>query len=1313
MTIIGRSYCYRKLLATLPKNSSGSDIAGGMSAPHPNYSLGGRGGVAVEDTFELVESSSHWERFTTLVEEVLTGWGVTDGKLGNFEEFDLYNSQKNADYQQQNLARNSKYLRQPYIKLFQKHNHNKDDDHDNIINRHNPASEFLPIHSIYNSNKNNNDPRTKFDKIHRWTGLTHILVLIPMSRSDPAGCMPSTTKMDLYTTKELISAFEKAFHNTRCNLPVFIPIGQLVNSLYNGYMCCWINDHNDKEAAEEKGVDDTKMKDFKVELRFNTALLRDTSIGDSHLAGLTEYFAQRVKTINIDSKNDDSINEYNKENDDDDYSRDGGSNIVTVAGLFTYELQNWDDEDWRRLDDENSDLSRPLESVNTSFEEDLFLDETDNVTVFVDPGSTVNNPTNTMASIASDPIPISANTPTSKSSPVEIMNVRKSTGNSDFSAIHHPSSISNLPFGPSKNPLESIILTAFFPSAPQDFYLKNDVFSEMDAGSAPVWIIKCNFALENSSPTLLSGILENLIYSWIRDRSTSSGSGYAKNSKSIESKVANGNTTNITTSSSNGNSNNSYNYTKKSKLAGNLRASELQTFETIRSPRGGVAIVDTGDIDNFVQALFDPSRFSKNSSSSSLSYTSMKTCDGIDLVSTIDLSHNIRNTSFVPYKSFLWNLLEYLLETVSSTSNFQHCSSFIGSLKIVWTEVLKHIRTYWERNVVIDIRTNILHQKLCMINHCITRLRKMQKENPKLSSSPISYKPRVSSTSSVASSFNSINNTMNKGGFMSIAEQKQKILFSDGNNGGIIGSLDDTDSVCSINDPSVSVVLVGQGNSSGAIENSSTINVSPNMDDTQISNADSSFIAESDDEAFLTDVSASPLGIPRNSKNNNVSRSISYHRRSPSFSHGQSFSPTQSLFSDQSDQIPHSSSLTESFIQLNYSSSMESASGFDFIGKSPRNDITKSSSKGVALEQKEGDEYFEVRDENMREGHSRVSEKYTLIKTKEPMWEPITQDSGIMTEDMIREQQEYFEKLGTSEEAAKKRFQIQSAPLKSGKSLFCNDKIPTILLYIQNKLNFLFKINIKDMEAFKAANPHAIFEDFIRWYSPRDWIPDENGDPNSGKLSSRMSKEGFWKELWKSSRRIPASRQKPLFNHSREGEKALRYLEQLSMQDLFNHLLPTVFLIAYDTLLTHPVTKHMKPVAMGVSLLSKELMSFPWPDLKTENAFEKILERIRENELIMGKAISLLRKLPKQFYLVERILKDPETTVANETEREAVRELFASGASLNSAFPLPTSREFVLQTTTKLVILPNISIHIPLRMYVLSNENGIRVIEMI
>src|SRR6218665_932695 len=55
-------------------------------------------------------------------------------------------------------------------------------------------------------------------------------------------------------------------------------------------------------------------------------------------------------------------------------------------------------------------------------------------------------------------------------------------------------------------------------------------------------------------------------------------------------------------------------------------------------------------------------------------------------------------------------------------------------------------------------------------------------------------------------------------------------------------------------------------------------------------------------------------------------------------------------------------------------------------------------------------------------------------------------------------------RLGTSAEGAHLRARMQSACLLS------------------------------DMEAFKAANPGCILGDFVRWYSPRDWVEEKVTD---------------------------------------------------------------------------------------------------------------------------------------------------------------------------------------------------------------------------
>lgn len=42
-----------------------------------------------------------------------------------------------------------------------------------------------------------------------------------------------------------------------------------------------------------------------------------------------------------------------------------------------------------------------------------------------------------------------------------------------------------------------------------------------------------------------------------------------------------------------------------------------------------------------------------------------------------------------------------------------------------------------------------------------------------------------------------------------------------------------------------------------------------------------------------------------------------------------------------------------------------------------------------------------------------------------------------------------------------------------------------------------------DMSAFKAANPGALLEDFVKWHSPPYWEPDTKA-PMGGRLSPRI-----------------------------------------------------------------------------------------------------------------------------------------------------------------------------------------------------------------
>lgn len=81
-----------------------------------------------------------------------------------------------------------------------------------------------------------------------------------------------------------------------------------------------------------------------------------------------------------------------------------------------------------------------------------------------------------------------------------------------------------------------------------------------------------------------------------------------------------------------------------------------------------------------------------------------------------------------------------------------------------------------------------------------------------------------------------------------------------------------------------------------------------------------------------------------------------------------------------------------------------------------------------------------------------------LVDSDEPLYVPVTQEPVPKTEDQLEDDAEVMLKLGPGSEL---RAQMMSASLLS------------------------------DMESFKAANPNGKLEDFIRWYSPRDWIEDD------------------------------------------------------------------------------------------------------------------------------------------------------------------------------------------------------------------------------
>lgn len=191
------------------------------------------------------------------------------------------------------------------------------------------------------------------------------------------------------------------------------------------------------------------------------------------------------------------------------------------------------------------------------------------------------------------------------------------------------------------------------------------------------------------------------------------------------------------------------------------------------------------------------------------------------------------------------------------------------------------------------------------------------------------------------------------------------------------------------------------------------------------------------------------------------------------------------------------------------------------------------------------DEFYDCEDENERRKKERQHslwnqpvgrlgkfENLKLIKTGDPLYVPITQDPVPKTEDQLEEDTDVLLKLGSDAQGSELRARMMSASLLS------------------------------DMESFKAANPGSILDDFIRWYSPRDWIEDDGFDEwgqKLGHLSSRMLISGnTWVEMWESAKPVPASRQKRLFDDTREAEKVLHYLDSRNLSQIAELFLPVL-----------------------------------------------------------------------------------------------------------------------------------------------------------
>ncbi|XP_069012373.1 rab3 GTPase-activating protein catalytic subunit isoform X3 [Embiotoca jacksoni] len=236
------------------------------------------------------------------------------------------------------------------------------------------------------------------------------------------------------------------------------------------------------------------------------------------------------------------------------------------------------------------------------------------------------------------------------------------------------------------------------------------------------------------------------------------------------------------------------------------------------------------------------------------------------------------------------------------------------------------------------------------------------------------------------------------------------------------------------------------------------------------------------------------------------------------------------------------------------------------------------------------------------EGRLHPYNNMTLLNSTEPLYVPVTQEPSPMTEDLLEEQSEVLAKLGTSAEGTHLRARMQSACLLS------------------------------DMESFKAANPGCVLEDFVRWYSPRDYVEEEVVDDKGnrvakGELSARMKIPGnMWVEAWETARVTPARRQRRLFDDTKEAEKVLHYLVMQRPADLARHLLPCMIHAAILKLKEEESEEDIPSVKKTIQQATSQANKLLHPANHDYKKLEDFINQLMAIETVITQARSLKTK---------------------------------------------------------------------------------------
>jgi hypothetical protein len=263
------------------------------------------------------------------------------------------------------------------------------------------------------------------------------------------------------------------------------------------------------------------------------------------------------------------------------------------------------------------------------------------------------------------------------------------------------------------------------------------------------------------------------------------------------------------------------------------------------------------------------------------------------------------------------------------------------------------------------------------------------------------------------------------------------------------------------------------------------------------------------------------------------------------------------------------------------------------------------------------------------------------------VYEPMVQPLPYVTRDIVEAEESKIIKNATAEGDKQNEARRQSSTLRS------------------------------DMMSFKAANPGSCMADFVRWFSPSDWLSggedSEDGEDlhgasadecgrseghegssevqgtalfddtkgsdqpsrqrENGRLSARMCAPGnLWQEVWDAAEAVAAARQTPLFDPSLHGFKALDDLRLLPMSEVLRQLACVQAMYGVNVLQNAFSTP--PDISSVVSAITAARHSVHQSQNVSSHGVEALAitseacDRLASAEVMALGAASLLRKLP-------------------------------------------------------------------------------------